>query len=67
MLACLLPLPLTTSPPTQIHFFILMSRQGKVRLAKWYSTYTQKERARVVKETTPLILARPVSGCGVCG
>eukprot|EP00877_Chromochloris_zofingiensis_P013119 jgi/Chrzof1/8060/UNPLg00105.t1 len=46
-----------------IHFFILMSRQGKVRLAKWYSTYSQKERARVVKETTPLILARQLKLC----
>lgn len=47
----------------QIHFFILMSRQGKVRLAKWYSTYSQKERARVVKETTPLVLSRPLKLC----
>ncbi len=47
----------------QIHFFILMSRQGKVRLAKWYSTYNMKERARVVKEITPMILARPLKLC----
>lgn len=40
-----------------------MSRQGKVRLAKWYSTYTQKERQRVTKEITPLILARPLKLC----
>ena len=31
----------------QIRFVLLLSRQGKVRLAKWYSTYTQKERAKV--------------------
>lgn len=47
----------------QIHFVILMSRQGKVRLAKWYSTYNMKERARVVKEITPMILARPLKLC----
>ncbi|GIL76867.1 hypothetical protein Vretimale_8661 [Volvox reticuliferus] len=46
-----------------IHFVILMSRQGKVRLAKWYSTYNMKERARVVKEITPMILARPLKLC----
>mmetsp|Transcript_7126 Transcript_7126/g.15592 ORF Transcript_7126/g.15592 Transcript_7126/m.15592 type:complete len:160 (+) Transcript_7126:193-672(+) len=46
-----------------IHFVILMSRQGKVRLAKWYSTYNQKERAKVCKEITPLILARPLKLC----
>jgi hypothetical protein len=40
-----------------------MSKAGKVRLAKWYSTYSQKERARVIKETTPLVLARPLKLC----
>ncbi|KAG1671535.1 hypothetical protein FOA52_011255 [Chlamydomonas sp. UWO 241] len=49
--------------PAQIHFMMLMSRQGKVRLAKWYMTYSQKERARAAKEITPLILARPLKLC----
>ncbi|CAI0542453.1 unnamed protein product [Linum tenue] len=31
-----------------IHFVCLISRQGKVRLTKWYSTYTQKERSKGV-------------------
>ena len=31
----------------QIHFVLLVSRQGKVRLTKWYSPYTQKERSKV--------------------
>ncbi|KAK4484020.1 hypothetical protein RD792_011233, partial [Penstemon davidsonii] len=30
-----------------IHFVLLISRQGKVRLTKWYSPYTQKERTKV--------------------
>ncbi|GJR56658.1 F-box associated domain containing protein [Tanacetum coccineum] len=30
-----------------IHFVLLISRQGKVRLTKWYSPYTQKERSKV--------------------
>jgi len=42
---------------------LLMSRQGKVRLAKWYSTYNQKDRARLVKEISPLILSRPLKLC----
>lgn len=46
-----------------IQFVILMNRQGKVRLAKWYSTYTQKERAKVIKEITPLVLTRPLKLC----
>lgn len=31
----------------QIHFVLLISRQGKVRLTKWYSPYSQKERSKV--------------------
>ena len=31
----------------QIHFVLLISRQGKVRLTKWYSPYSQKERTKV--------------------
>jgi len=30
----------------QIHFLILFRRQGKVRLTKWYSPYSQKERTK---------------------
>uniref|UniRef100_A0A453LZL8 AP complex mu/sigma subunit domain-containing protein n=1 Tax=Aegilops tauschii subsp. strangulata TaxID=200361 RepID=A0A453LZL8_AEGTS len=29
-----------------INFVLLISRQGKVRLTKWYSPYTQKERTK---------------------
>jgi hypothetical protein len=32
----------------QIHFVLLISRQGKVRLTKWYSPYSQKERTKVL-------------------
>uniref|UniRef100_A0A0E0D8L8 AP complex mu/sigma subunit domain-containing protein n=1 Tax=Oryza meridionalis TaxID=40149 RepID=A0A0E0D8L8_9ORYZ len=30
-----------------IHFVLLISRQGKVRLTKWYNPYPQKERSKV--------------------
>ena len=33
-----------------IHFALLFSRQGKVRLSKYYKPYSQKERAKLVKE-----------------
>jgi hypothetical protein len=34
-----------------------------VRLAKWYSTYSQKDRARLCKEITPMVLSRPLKLC----
>eukprot|EP00884_Botryococcus_braunii_P011665 jgi/Botrbrau1/2049/Bobra.0047s0025.1 len=46
-----------------IRFVLLLSRQGKVRLSKWYTTCTQKERAKIVRDMTPSILGRAVKLC----
>lgn len=46
-----------------IHFLILMSRQGKIRLSKWYSTYSMKERTKILKEVCPVVLARNQKMC----
>mmetsp|Transcript_21400 Transcript_21400/g.29723 ORF Transcript_21400/g.29723 Transcript_21400/m.29723 type:complete len:150 (+) Transcript_21400:134-583(+) len=46
-----------------IHFILLISRQGKVRLAKWYSQYSTKERTKLVKQTTTNILSRGPKLC----
>ena len=32
-----------------IHFVLLISRQGKVRLTKWYSRCNAKDKARAVR------------------
>ena len=48
-----------------IHFALLFSRQGKVRLSKYYKPYSQKERAKLVKEVTSQILSRPSKLCNV--
>ncbi|KAL4650545.1 hypothetical protein ACB092_01G094900 [Castanea dentata] len=37
--------------------------QGKVRLTKWYSTYSQKERSKVIRELTGIILSRGPKLC----
>nr|XP_009801049.1 PREDICTED: AP-1 complex subunit sigma-2-like [Nicotiana sylvestris] len=46
-----------------IHFVLLISRQGKVRLTKWYSPYTQKERTKVIRELSGMILTRGPKLC----
>ncbi|OAE25925.1 hypothetical protein AXG93_1712s1030 [Marchantia polymorpha subsp. ruderalis] len=38
-------------------------RQGKVRLTKWYSPYTQKERTKVIRELSGVILSRGPKLC----
>ncbi|KAJ8457378.1 hypothetical protein ONZ51_g5787 [Trametes cubensis] len=42
---------------------LLVSRQGKVRLAKWYITMSQKAKAKIVKDVTQLVLARRTRMC----
>eukprot|EP00004_Rigifila_ramosa_P005172 TRINITY_DN15643_c0_g1_i1.p1 TRINITY_DN15643_c0_g1~~TRINITY_DN15643_c0_g1_i1.p1 ORF type:complete len:167 (-),score=47.84 TRINITY_DN15643_c0_g1_i1:40-498(-) len=46
-----------------IHFILLLSRQGKVRLSKFYSLYTAKEKAKFTREITTAVLARPQKLC----
>nr|XP_011464991.1 PREDICTED: AP-1 complex subunit sigma-2-like isoform X1 [Fragaria vesca subsp. vesca] len=46
-----------------IHYVILVSRQGKVRLTKWFSTYSQKERSKVMRELSGVILNRGSKLC----
>ncbi|WFD28640.1 AP-1 adaptor complex sigma subunit Aps1 [Malassezia nana] len=47
----------------QIQWVLLISRQGKMRLSKWYGTLSQKSKAKIVKDVTQLILARRSRMC----
>eukprot|EP00299_Pterocystis_sp_00344_P005469 c1691_g1_i1.p1 GENE.c1691_g1_i1~~c1691_g1_i1.p1 ORF type:complete len:154 (+),score=30.79 c1691_g1_i1:45-506(+) len=46
-----------------IHFALLISRQGKVRLTKWYSTYDTKDKGKIVREVSNVVLSRPQKLC----
>lgn len=46
-----------------IHFLLLVSRQGKTRLAKWFTQLSGKDKARALRELTATILARPQKMC----
>ncbi|RPA82775.1 clathrin coat assembly protein ap19 [Ascobolus immersus RN42] len=46
-----------------IKFMILLSRQGKVRLAKWFTTLAPKDKAKIVKDTSQLVLSRRTRMC----
>jgi AP-1 complex subunit sigma 1/2 len=48
-----------------MHFLLLISRQGKVRLAKWFSPVSPKERTRIVREVCAVIIGRSVKLCNV--
>ncbi|PTU19863.1 hypothetical protein P175DRAFT_0532807 [Aspergillus ochraceoroseus IBT 24754] len=46
-----------------IHYLILLSRQGKVRLAKWFTTLSPKDKAKIIKDVTQLVLSRRTRMC----
>jgi len=46
-----------------IHFVLLISRQGKMRMNKFYSPYTQKEKAKIQREVVNLVLSRAPKLC----
>eukprot|EP01094_Clydonella_sp_ATCC50884_P019750 TRINITY_DN3930_c0_g1_i2.p1 TRINITY_DN3930_c0_g1~~TRINITY_DN3930_c0_g1_i2.p1 ORF type:complete len:180 (-),score=60.74 TRINITY_DN3930_c0_g1_i2:233-709(-) len=46
-----------------IGFVMLLNRQGKVRLTKWYDPFTQKERKKAVREIGNKVLGRPDRMC----
>ncbi|CAI2177637.1 4632_t:CDS:2 [Funneliformis geosporum] len=37
-----------------IKYVLLVSRQGKVRLAKWFNTLSPKEKQKIIKEVTQM-------------
>ncbi len=49
----------------QIKFLLLVSRQGKVRLSKWYDMYTAKDKARMTREVTTMVLNRGAKMCNI--
>lgn len=46
-----------------IHFMLLFSRQGKLRLQKWYDAMSQKDKKKTTRELIALILARKAKMC----
>lgn len=48
-----------------IHFLLLISRQGKVRLSKWYDTYSTKDKAKITREVTSAVLDRHQKLCNI--
>mmetsp|Transcript_25830 Transcript_25830/g.51775 ORF Transcript_25830/g.51775 Transcript_25830/m.51775 type:complete len:164 (-) Transcript_25830:196-687(-) len=46
-----------------INFILLVSRQGKTRLSKWFVQMNAKEKTRAVRELTATVLSRPPKMC----
>jgi AP-1 complex subunit sigma 1/2 len=48
-----------------IHWIMLISRQGKVRLAKWYEASSDAARAKTMRDVVALVLPRSHKMCNV--
>nr|KAF6354274.1 adaptor related protein complex 1 subunit sigma 1 [Myotis myotis] len=46
-----------------MRFMLLFSRQGKLRLQKWYLATSDKERKKMVRELMQVVLARKPKMC----
>jgi|TARA_B110000211_G_C13921430_1_gene482946 AP-1 complex subunit sigma 1/2 len=46
-----------------IEYMLLVSRQGKVRLTKWFTSVAKKEQQRTLRDVTNMILSRPSKQC----
>ncbi|KAJ6519579.1 AP complex, mu/sigma subunit [Mycena sanguinolenta] len=48
-----------------IRYILLISRQGKLRLAKWFTTMNSKAKSRIIQDLTQQVLARRPRTCNV--
>jgi len=44
-------------------FFLLVNRQGKVRLAKWFTPRPAAEKTKISREVSQLVLTRRAKQC----
>ena len=51
--------------PPQIQYVLLFSRQGKVRLQKWFHAFPQKEKKKIQRELVSTILSRKSKMCNI--
>ncbi|XP_043990487.1 AP-1 complex subunit sigma-3b isoform X2 [Gambusia affinis] len=46
-----------------MHFLLLFSRQGRLRLQKWYTAISEREKKKIIREMTTMVLARQPRTC----
>lgn len=47
------------------HFIVLMSRQGKIRLSEFFSSYTESEKRRILRDIAGDVLPRQPKMCNI--
>lgn len=65
-MVCIKPqtvIPLLRRSTFQMQFMLLFSRQGKLRLQKWYVAHPDKLKKKITRELITTILARKPKMC----
>ncbi|XP_009290226.2 AP-1 complex subunit sigma-3a isoform X2 [Danio rerio] len=54
-----------TVPPSgkQMRFLLLFSRQGKLRLQKWFTVLSDRDKRKIIRDLTQMVLSRPPKAC----
>ena len=47
------------------HFIVLISRQGKIRLSEFFSSYTESEKRRILRDIAGDVLPRAAKMCNI--
>jgi AP-1 complex subunit sigma 1/2 len=47
------------------HFMVLMSRQGKIRLSEFFSSYSETEKRRILRDIAADVLPRQPKMCNI--
>ncbi|CAL8345378.1 unnamed protein product [Merluccius merluccius] len=46
-----------------MHFLLLFSRQGRLRLQKWFTPTPEREKKKIIRDMTTMVLARKPRTC----
>uniref|UniRef100_A0A3Q3X2G3 AP complex mu/sigma subunit domain-containing protein n=1 Tax=Mola mola TaxID=94237 RepID=A0A3Q3X2G3_MOLML len=46
-----------------MHFLLLFSRQGKLRLQKWFTPMSEREKKKIIRDMTSMVLSRQPRSC----
>ncbi|XP_034040005.1 AP-1 complex subunit sigma-3-like isoform X2 [Thalassophryne amazonica] len=49
----------------KMRFLLLFSRQGKIRLQKWFTPTSDREKKKILRDMTTMVLARQPRSCNV--
>lgn len=63
MTVCVCACVMILSMFCQMRFLLLFSRQGKLRLQKWFTPMSEREKKKIIRDMTSMVLSRQPRSC----